>query len=478
MSSKKTTSLNKKSPTRTKKVGNSKKSTNKKPTKLIYLDNNGTTLIADRVKKVYSDWLPCFNVSTDSKVAEPAKKAFDKAVDVILAHCGVNIATHTALFTSGATESNCLIIRSCVKAYKKKLAEKDTDLLPHIITSAIEHSSIMECIKDLYDCGDIDVTHIKPTIYGNVLPEDVESAIRPNTCLISIMFANNEIPVINNIKAISDVAKKNRVPLHSDCVQVFGKYKIDIKKHGIDALSASAHKFYGPKGVGVLIVNNQLINGYGLTGEISGTQQSGLRGGTINISAIVSMMEAVNHAFSRRKQKNQKLLGLRNALLEKLRSHYTFAEYEDYLYSYEERKQKFRKKDQVERSPEAQKQYEDNDGHEDLELISMGPPEDKASFILPNTVLLCICKNRGRPFCNVDLKHYLDNKGIVVSIGSACATSSKKASHVLNAINAPDVVKRGVIRISFGDDNTVKDVDIFVKELQNAIDRQCKDFKM
>ena len=128
-----------------------------------------------------------------------------------------------------------------------------------------------------------------------------------------------------------------------------------------------------------------------------------------------------------------------------------------------------------ERTVEEQKRYDDNDGHEDIELISLGPPNDKSNFILPNTVLLCICKNRGRPFCNVELKHYLDSRGIIVSIGSACHTHSKNASHVLYAINAPDVVKKGIIRISFGDDNTIKDVDTFVYELRNAIEKQCKD---
>ena len=114
---------------------------------------------------------------------------------------------------------------------------------------------------------------------------------------------------------------------------------------------------------------------------------------------------------------------------------------------------------------------------DDIELISLGPPEDKKGFILPNTVLLSIAKNRGKPFCNVELKKFLDSKNFVISIGSACLTKSDKASHVLTAIGAPPVIKRGVIRISFGDNNTIEEINKFVKALQQAIDKQCADLK-
>ena len=113
----------------------------------------------------------------------------------------------------------------------------------------------------------------------------------------------------------------------------------------------------------------------------------------------------------------------------------------------------------------------------DLELISLGPPNNKKSFILPNTVLLAVCKNRGKPFCNVQLKKDLDKKGFVISIGSACNTKSTKSSHVMDAIGAPPVVKRGVIRISFGDKNTIKEVDNFVTALKVSILNQCKDLE-
>jgi len=241
--------------------------------------------------------------------------------------------------------------------------------------------------------------------------------------------------------------------MHSDCVQIFGKYKINIKRDNIDALSASAHKFYGPKGVGLLIVANTLIDGYGLTGEINGSQQKGLRGGTENVAGIASMLVALKHSFTRRKDKNEKLYKMRLRVLERLAKHFEFNEFANYVYNDQDQEKK------------------------DLELVSLGPPEDKRGFILPNTVLLSICKNRGRPFCNVDLKRYLDKRGYVVSVGSACSTSSAKASHVLNSIGATPVIKRGVIRISFGDQNTMNEVNKFASELVKAIKSQCGDLE-
>lgn len=414
----------------------------------IYFDNNATTLICKTAAKVHTTWLTCYNPSSDSKIAQPAKAMLDKCTDMILAHCGVSTATHTVLFTSGGTESNCFIIKSCVKAYKKKLLEKGSELKPHVITSSTEHHSILACLHDLAEDQEIELSEISPTIYGNILPEDVESAIKPNTCLISIMFANNEVPIINNVGEIGALAHKHRIPIHSDCVQIFGKFKIDMMKHNIDALSASAHKFYGPKGMGILIINNNLIEGYGITAEIYGSQQHGLRGGTENIAGIASMCAALKAAFVSRKQKNTKLTKLRDLLLSKLEENHTFGKYIDYVNETE---------------------------HPDIELVSLGPPNDKKAFILPNTILLAIAKNKGRPFCNVALKKALDSKKCVVSIGSACLTKSDKASHVLHAIGAPSVIKRGVIRISFGDNNTVEEVNKFAKILSDCIKKQCDD---
>lgn len=433
---------------------------------MVYLDNNSTTLMCPAAIKVQNQWAQCYNASSDSKISKPARQMIEKARDIILHRCKVSSATHTVVFTSGATESNCFIIRACVKAYKKKLAEKNSYLRPHLILSAVEHHSSIECAKDLVECGDADVSYITPTIYGNILAEDVEEAIKPNTCLISIMYANNEIPVISNITEVGQVAHKHRIPLHSDCVQIFGKVSIDIVKDNIDALSASAHKFYGPKGVGLIILNNNLIEGYKLTAEINGSQQGGLRGGTENVSAIAAMLTAYQYAHTDRTKKNAKLFDLRNHLLDKLAKHYPFVDYEKFVYPDEYKNE--------------HKNEHDNDNTVDeepgetspIEFVSLGPPRDAINFILPNTILLAICKDRGKPFCNVELKKYLDNNGYTISIGSACLTKSEKASHVLTAIGAPPVVKRGVIRISFSDQTTLCDVNGFASMLIQGIKKQ------
>lgn len=418
---------------------------------IIYLDNNATTLISQPAANVYKQWLSCYNASSDSKVAEPAKKVIEKATDLILSHCKVSSATHTVVFTSGATESNCFIIKSCIKAYTRKLIEKKVTELPHVITSTMEHHSILECLKSIEKNHEAEVTYISPTIYGLILPEDIEKEIKPHTCLISVMLANNEVPVINNLEEIGKVAHRRKVPVHSDCVQIFGKYRIDMEKHNIDALSASAHKFCGPKGIGLLIVKNQLIEGYGLEAEIHGSQQHGLRGGTENVPAIASMAVALRIAFVKRKEKNNKLFALRAHLLESLAKWYKFGKFEDYVEG---------------------KQHDN-----DYELVSLGPSEDQKAFILPNTVFISLAKNRGKPFCNVKLKNMLDKKNVVVSIGSACLTKSDSASHVLTAIGAPPVIKRGVLRISFGDHNTMKDVNDFVKIYRSCVESQLEDLK-
>ncbi len=416
--------------------------------RVVYFDNNGTTLPATQVINVFNKWLSCYNPSSSSQYAHSAKAMIEKTKNDILAHCGVSSATHTIVFNSGASEGNNFIIRACSKAYRKKALEARSNVLPHIIVSAMEHNSTIECVNDLVEHKYITASFVQPTIYGNILPESVEREILPNTCLISVMYANNEIPIINNISDIAKVAHRNNIPFHTDAVQVFGKFKINIKKDDIDALTFSGHKFYAPKSAGGIIINNELLEGYHLSAEISGTQQGGLRGGTENVPGIISLGTALKLAFNKRKEKNAKLLSLRNRMLEKLSKIYTFAEYIDYL----EEKQ-----------------------HQNLELISLGPPSEEKAFVLPNTILLSVCKNTGIPFCNIDLKNFLDKKGFIVSVGSVCNTSSPKASHVLTAIGAPPVIKRGVIRISFGDLNTTQEVDSFVKAIVEGISAQCKD---
>jgi cysteine desulfurase len=412
------------------------------PKKIIYLDNNGTTIICPEAANAYTKWLKCYNASSSSVVAKSAIHMMDIAKKYILKHCGVDSKKYTAIFTSGATESNCFIIRSTVEAYNKLRKIK-----PHLIISSIEHHSILECAKSVEEAGYAEVSKVEPNMYGNILAEDVEKLIKPNTCLISIMYANNEIGAINNIPKIGELAHKYKLPLHTDAVQLFGKYPINLEKSNIDALSASFHKLYGPKGIGLLIINNNLIDGYQLQGQICGSQQGGLRGGTENLPAIASSVECMKANFKNRKIKNAKLLKMRNYIIDEInKSEFIkIGDYSSYL-----------------GDPVLGK-------HTINEIVILGPPVDKPNYYLPNTLLMSVVKHKGKDFCNVNFKKELDLKGVVISIASACLTGSDKASHVLSAIGAPPIIKRGTLRVSMGDFNTMDEIKIFVKKFLDLL---------
>ena len=419
----------------------------KKP---IYLDNNATGYpMHETTLKEIEKWTKnCFNPSTDSKYAKDAKDMIENAKNDILSHCGVSQLTHKLIFTSGATESNCFIIRACISAYSKKL--KARDLIPHVLVSATEHSSIMECVQKLVESKSIEVDYIPCTIYGNINPNEVEKRIKPTTCIVCVMFAGNELPVINNVKVIADITQKNKVAFHSDCVQIFGKLAIKMNDIGIDSISASAHKFCGPKGVGISILSNELIEGYGLNGEINGTQQYGLRGGTENVPGIGGTYAAFKIAHKNREKKNADLLELRKYIIARITEIFNIGSYENYVNIVGHERKKAN----------------------DFEVLFLGPRDDK--FCLMNTLLISFCKNAKKPFCNIQLKEMLDAKGIIVSIGSACNTHNDHASHVLNAIGAPLVVKKGVIRISLGDMNTKAEIDKFLDDLLICVKKQVE----
>ena len=361
--------------------------------KVIYLDNNGTTKLCPGAKKAMILWLEsCANPSSDSVLAKQSKKMVEQVRAQILRHCGVK--NYSVIFTSGATESNCLILRSTTDAYKKHTGKK-----PHIITSTIEHSSIIKCCKELKECGRASITFIEPDVFGCIRPSLVEKAITDNTAIISIMMANNEIGSVNDIKSIGEIAHRRKVPLHTDAVQIFGKYRINMKENNIDALSMSFHKLYGPMGIGLLIVNNTLIEGYDLKGQISGSQQKNLRGGTENIPSIASAGEALKCAFVNRIKKNKRMFALKKRIISKMSKELKQGDYKSYFTS---------------------------DGKKSNEFLILGPPVTsyEKSRSLPNTLLISFVKNEGKsPFCNVSLKKALNKKKIIVSVGSACQTA-------------------------------------------------------
>jgi len=424
-----------------------KASARKEP--LLYLDNNGTTLICKSAASAYSAWLSCYNPAAGSSASKGAADMISRAKLFIQTLC--NAKNYEVIFTSGASESNCYILRSTVSAYARFRQVK-----PHLVVGAAEHSASLKCCQNMAECGIADVTYVQPNIYGVVSASSVAAEIRDTTCLVSIMYANNEIGAVSNIPRIAAAAHERKVPFHSDCVQMFGRYKLNLEKSGIDAISASFHKLYGPKGIGLLVIKKTLIDGYKLTAQISGSQQNGLRGGTENVPAIASALAAMKWNFKSRSSKNKKLESLCDKTILMLSKHMPIGNYKNYVES--------------DAKIDAQPVAPDMSGPpvvapariRPFELVILGPDRAKTGYHIPNTLLIAFAWNAG-DFCNVKFKKELARMGIIVSISSACLTASASASHVLTAIRAPKVIKTGVIRISFSDYNSASDATRFCR---------------
>ena len=416
-------------------------------TQVIYLDNNGTTKLCKQSHKVMDIWLDSrSNPSANSVIAKRAKEMIECVKKHILKHCDVTKG-YSVIFTSGASESNSFILRSVAEAFKK-----EKNRIPHIITSSTEHKSIIKCCNELRRLGTANITYIEPNAYGCIDPTLVKKSITKDTALISIIAANNELGCINNIKSLGDIAHSKNIPFHTDAVQLFGKYKLPIKGY-VDALSMSFHKLYGPMGLGILLLNDELVNGYGLAGQISGPQQGSLRGGTENVPSIAAALACMKSTFKNRNEKNKKMFTLKKRIIDNIKKEIPLGEYKSYFSNMPIQN----------------------------EFIVLGPRSNNSVThpnVLPNTLLLSFAKNTnfGKPnyvhFCNVKLKEGLDKKNIIISIGSACSTDSKKASHVMYAIKAPAVIKNGVIRVSLSDNTTLKEINTFSKELLNLVTKQ------
>ncbi len=451
----------------------------------VYLDYNSTTPINEKARAALNDWaMISKNPSSDCKSARKCRAMIDESKRILMEHtsCSLNPSHknyYYVIYTSGATESNCFILKECAMAYYRKLQIK-----PCIIVSAVEHDSILSCCEYMSNNNMADIVYIKPNCEGAIPSTAVENAIRSNSniALISIMYANNEIGVINNVRDIGALAHSNNIPLHVDAVQMFGKYKIKLPDSNIDAMSASMHKLYGPVGVGLLFVRKELVDGYGLEAQIHGKQQAKLRGGTENVMGIASSIVALKHTFANRESKNDHLLNLRKYLIAELGKIYPIGDYPKYVIK--------SRRDEADMSnidydPASlgigKRKVETSIDFEPVEIIIFGPPVNQPFRYIPNTVLLSVVKNvhdKYGVFCNVKLKRDLDKRGFVVSIGSACNTSNSERSHVLKAIECPDVVSRGVIRISFGDMTKKSEINEFINAFRECCEKQIvKDAK-
>lgn len=373
----------------------------------IYLDNNATTRLDDDAfeamipffKEEYGNAfsLHLFGKETGKAVAESRKKIADL----------LHVLPEEIIFTGSGTEGDNLAIRGVARAYKRRGK--------HIIISAIEHPGVRNTCRDLEKEG-YEVTYLGIDKNGVVDVEELKASIKDDTILISVMHANNETGVIQPIEEIGKIAKENKILFHVDAVQSMGKLNIDPKAMGIDLLVFTAHKFYGPKGVGALYVRNGVRLGKVITG---GGQERKLRPGTTNTPLIVGMAAALEKAYAEKDEENKKISELRD---------YFEAEI-------------------TKRIPEI------FINGKDVPRLS-GTSSVTFKYVEGESILLL-----------------LSMKGIAVSSGSACSSDELQASHVLLAMGVPVEFAHGTIRFSFGKYNTKEETDYVINTVVEVIEK-------
>lgn len=416
---------------------------------LVYLDNNATTIMPHGVIKCMTEWCNRGNPSSSHAAAVVSRAMMDEMREYIGKLCGFNTccredrdskspqvskrqdpSLYKVIFTSGASESNCALVSGVIHAYAETTGGK-----PHVVTSSIEHKSILDMLANYSNREIIDVTYVKCQHSGHILPEDVNKAIRGNTCIVCVMHANNETGAINDVRKIGAISHSRGVPFHCDTVQTFGKDPINPVKDNVDSFSISFHKFQGPPGVGALVIKQQLLIGYKLSPMIFGSQNEGLRGGTENLPGIGASLAALKLTMENRLSKNTTAQSLKLYIMKEIGNRMPSRQYVDYVSG-------------------------PSSGFP-IEVVFLSGLE---SSYLNNTILLAVVKKTGAPVCNGKIKSKLEEKNIIISVGSACNTASAKASHVLFAMGADDYIRKGALRVSLGDHTTLDDAKKFVRE--------------
>lgn len=374
---------------------------------LIYLDNAATTSLKP---EVFEAMKPFFmdNYSNPSSVysfAGKARKAVEDAREYIASTLGGE--SNEIYFTGGGSEADNWALKGVAEALQEKGK--------HIITSKIEHHAILHTCEYLERKG-YEITYLDVDEKGLVSPEAVEAAIRPDTILISIMFANNEIGTIEPIAKIGEIARRNKVLFHTDAVQAYGHVPINVKEMNIDMLSASGHKFHGPKGIGFLYLRNGVKLGALIHG---GAQERSRRAGTHNVPGIVGMGRAAQLAMEQMEQNRKKETELRDYLIERIQK--------------------------------------------EVPYCRLNGDEQKR---LPNNVHFCFRFIEGE-----SLLILLDQQGICASSGSACTSGSLDPSHVLLAIGLPHEIAHGSLRLTLSEDSTREEIDFVADQIKVIVER-------
>ncbi len=374
----------------------------------IYMDHGATTPMREEVFQAMLPYLKDINGNPSSlhSFGREVAKALDEAREKTAAALGAS--PEEIFFTSGGTEANNLAIQGIARALSSKGS--------HIITSSVEHHAVLDVVEYLGNAG-FNVTFLPVDEYGMVDPEDVKQALTDETILVSIMAANNEVGTIQPFEEIGRICKEKGVYFHTDAVQTIGYLPFNLQEQPIDSLSLSAHKFYGPKGVGALYVRRktkikQLAFG--------GGQERKLRPGTENIPGIVGLGRAIELAEEER-EKNNSISQLRDRLIEGL------LEVEDVKLN----------------------------GHPTKRLP--GNVNVTAYYVEGESILLS-----------------LDLKGIAASSGSACTSGSLEPSHVLMAMGFDHQSAHGSLRLTLGKDNTRQDVEYTIESFKEVVERLRK----
>lgn len=371
----------------------------------VYADNAATTAISEKaldslyyhLKNSYGNPSGLYTIAQEAK--EELENAREKMASLL------NCKASEIYFTSCGSESDNQAILSCAAVGKKKNRM-------HIISSAFEHHAVLHTLKALERQG-FEVTYLPVYEDGMVRPEDLDKAIRKDTCLVSIMYANNEIGTVQDIKSLAEICKKHKVLFHTDAVQAVGHLPINLEELNVDMLSLSAHKFHGPKGIGALYVRrgcpiNPLIHG--------GAQEGNKRAGTENLPSIVAMVVALEESIANMEKNNAHILEMRKYL------------------------------------------------EKELAKIPYSKINGNLEHHLPGVLNMCFEGIEGE-----GMLLYLDDMGISVSSGSACTSGSLDPSHVLLAIGLPHDIAHGSLRISLSHENTMEEMEYIAKCVPEVI---------
>lgn len=371
--------------------------------KNVYADNAATTRLDREAFEAMKPWLldEYGNASQPYSFSRKPKAALKKARETI-AEC-INALPEEIYFTSGGTESDNWAIKGVALSNYDHRA---------IITSAFEHHAILHSCEAIERLG-YPVAYMWPDINGIITAETLGAYITDMTLLVSVMFANNELGTIQPIQELSNVAHTHNALFHTDAVQAVGHVEIDVRKLGVDMLSASAHKFNGPKGIGFLYIRKGMNLRPFADG---GAQEFGMRAGTENIASIVGMAAALKKNIESLNKNHEYIISLERMLLQKL----------------------------------------DQSG---IKYVRNG-----GDHTLPGIISLSFDGKDGEV-----ILHRMDLMGISISTGSACDSKNTEISHVLRAIHMPDSLAKGTIRISLGKDNTEEDVESIVVALKKIL---------